>query len=75
MMLAMVMSGHDDFTASNGWLQAWQKRQCQVGGTEWRGRRDSVKWAALSGEAEETQCQVGGTEWRGRRDTVSSGRY
>ena len=28
----------DDFSASNGWLQAWQKRH-------------SVKWAALCGEA------------------------
>ena len=36
-MLALEMD-LDDFSASNGWLQAWQKRH-------------SVKWAALCGEA------------------------
>ena len=38
-MLAMAMPGHDDFTASNGWLEAWQETQCQVGGSVWRGSR------------------------------------
>ena len=83
-MLAMAMPSHNDFTASNGWLQAWTKRHsvkwaalCQVGGTVSSGWH-SVKWAA--------QCQVGGTVSSGRHSvkwaalcqvggTVSSGRH
>ncbi|KAI0212676.1 Septin-1 [Lamellibrachia satsuma] len=39
MMLSLTLElGHDDFSASNGWLQAWQKRH-------------DFKWAALCGEA------------------------
>ena len=44
-MLAMAMPGHNDSTASNGWLEAWQKRH-------------SVKWAALCGEAAEVPEDV-----------------
>ena len=35
-MFAMEMPSDDDFTASNGWLQA-EAPQCQVGGTVGRG--------------------------------------
>lgn len=40
MLLSMEMAGHEDFRASNRWLQAWQKHH-------------NVKWAALCGEAAE----------------------
>ena len=43
-MLSLEM-GHDEFTASNGWLEAWQKRH-------------GVKWAALCGEAAEVPADV-----------------
>ena len=61
-MLAMAMPGHDDFTASNGWLEAWQKRH-------------SVKWAALCGEAAEVPEDVV-AEWSAGVDCwLSSGRH
>ena len=43
-MLSLEM-GHDDFSASNRWLQAWQKRHY-------------VKWAALCGKAAEVPQDV-----------------
>ncbi|KAI0211496.1 Isocitrate dehydrogenase [NADP] cytoplasmic [Lamellibrachia satsuma] len=44
MMLSLEM-GHDDFSASNRWLQAWQK--CH-----------NVKWAALCGKAAEVSQDI-----------------
>ena len=57
-MLSLEM-GHDDFSASNGWLQAWQKRH-------------NVKWAALCGEAAEVPQDVV-ADWTMRLPELTAG--
>ena len=51
--------GHDEFTASNGWLEARQKRH-------------GVKWAALCGEAAEVPADVV-ADWTVRLPDLTAG--
>ena len=57
-MLAQEM-GLADFSASNGWLEAWQKRH-------------NVKWSALCGEAAEVPEDVVAA-WAIRLPDITSG--
>ena len=58
MMLSMAMD-HDNFTASNGWLECWQKRY-------------SVKLATLSGESAEVPQDVV-DDWSKRLPALTEG--
>ena len=58
LMLAVEM-GHDEFTASNGWLHSFQKRH-------------NIKQAVLSGEAADVQ-QTTVDEWCQRLPTIYQG--
>ena len=57
-MLSLEM-GHDDFSASNGWLQAWHKRH-------------NVRWAALCGEAAEVPQDIV-ADWTMRPPELTAG--
>jgi hypothetical protein len=57
-MLAVSL-GHNDFTASNGWLEAWQ-------------RRFSVRLATLCGEAAAV-CEDVVADWKKRLATITDG--
>ena len=57
-MLAVEM-GHDEFTASNGWLHSFQKRH-------------NIKQAVLSGEAADVQ-QTTVDDWCQRLPTIYQG--
>ena len=58
-LLLSVEMGHDDFTASNGWLHSFQKRH-------------NIKQAVLSGEAADVQ-QTTVDDWCQRLPTICEG--
>lgn len=58
-LLYALEMGHDNFSASNGWLQSFQKRY-------------NIRWAALNGEAAEV-CQDTVDDWKQRLPALCEG--
>jgi hypothetical protein len=59
MSLELDYAGSDDFTASNGWLNSWQKRY-------------NINFALLSGESAQVS-QAAVDDWMERLHTITEG--